>query len=168
MTTNTNLSTQLVAQLYVQGVIPAQKLSAAARTLNLKLDELLSAIEVHGIDRQTVYWEATMGSPVTATASQPWQTFTLDEAIEVLYNRAASKNEIAAKIGKTPKAVANFRWRAFTQGFIVPKELWEALQNGNEALIKKYRWRGEFAKMLYELAHYAKIRKLPPPKIHLT
>jgi hypothetical protein len=156
---------EVIAKLYVDGVIEANKLAKAAKSLGVKLDQVLESIERSGIPRAQVYSEAT--TPGTVSVSNGWSTYNLDEAVEVLYNRAASARELAEKLGKTEKSVSNFRWRAFRQGFIVPKGLWEAITAGKE-IPEEYGWRADFAKMLYNLTLYAKARKLQPPKIVLV
>lgn len=157
------MSSQLLAKLFVGGVIPAHELSKASRLVGTSLEEVLTAIESLGFPRSQVYSMAV--KPPEPTAGT-WQTFTLEEAIEVLYNRAASTEELAAKLGRSKKAVQNFRWRAFRQGFLVPKRLWEALENGKP--VEEWGWRAEFAKMLKELIRYANLRKLQPPKVVFT
>ncbi len=156
---------EALAKLYIDGVLEANKLAKASKSLGVKLEQVLEAIERAGIPRAQVYSEAT--TPGTVSVSNSWNTYTLDEAIEVLYNRAASDKELAQRLGKTEKAISNFRWRAFRQGFLVPKELWEAISAGKEPP-EHYGWRINFVKMLYNLTLYAKARKLPPPKIILV
>jgi hypothetical protein len=156
---------EALAKLYLDGVVEANKLAKASKSLGVKLEQVLEAIERAGISRAQVYSEAT--TPSTVSVSNGWHTYTLDEAVEVLYNRAVSSKELAEKLGKTEKSVSNFRWRAFRQGFLVPKKLWEAIEAGKEPP-KDYGWRVDFAKMLYNLTLYAKARKLTPPKVVLV
>ncbi|QAY18145.1 hypothetical protein [Thermus phage TSP4] len=156
---------QVIAKLYVHGILQAPQLSRAARVAGVSLESVLQELERLGVPRQQVFQEAV--TPASEPSSS-WSTFTLDEAIEALYNRALPNKELAAKLGKTEKAVSNFRWRAFRQGFLVPRRLWEAVIAGNQRVVQEYGWRGEFAVMLYELTRYATARKLTPPKVELT
>lgn len=156
---------ELIAKFYINGILQAPQLSRAARIAGVPLESVLQELERLGVPRQQVFQEAV--TPASEPSSS-WSTFTTDEAIEALYNRALPNKELAAKLGKTEKAVRNFRWRAFRQGFLVPRRLWEAVVAGNQQVIQEYGWRGEFAVTLYELTRYATARKLTPPKVELT
>ncbi|ABU97005.1 hypothetical protein P74p55 [Thermus phage P74-26] len=157
----------VLAKLYVDGILEASKLSRAAKSLGVRLEPVLEAIERAGIPRSQVYLEAT-STPKLSASRPAWSTYTLEEAVEVLYNRAVPAKELARKLNKTEKSVNNFRWRAFRQGFLVPKKLWEAILAEDRKTVESYGWRGEFATMLYNLVSYAERRKLTPPKVVLV
>lgn len=160
---------QVIADLYAKHVMDKSQVAKAVVKLKLNLTLLADAL---GLPDVKALLAEFVNDPKDASESKGnWSAFGYEEARIALYE-GLSAQAAAEKIGRTPKAVQNFRWRTFTQGLRVNQAVWELIRDGhtpeeiNE--LGHPLWMCQFAETVWMLNTYALLHRKTPPKVELV